>query len=71
MKSLFLNGIQSQVHYIPLFYQPFYKSDCAHNLPGSVDYYEKSLSIPLFPSMNKNDVDFVVDNIKHLMNSEN
>ena len=34
---------------------------------GSLKYYEQSLSLPLFPLMNIEDVDYVVDNIKEVL----
>ena len=68
MSNLQKRGINTQVHYVPLIYQPFYKNEGLKNFPGAISYYEKSLSIPLFPLMNNSDVDFVVKNIKDLLN---
>lgn len=55
MNSLRLVGVGSQVHYIPIPMQPYYKSlgyDFT-NIPNAVSYYEECLSLPLFPSLSK------------------
>lgn len=59
-------GIQTQVHYIPVYSQPFYQQrfgtrwgDC----PQAESYYKQCLSIPLFPAMTDGDVDNVINEI--------
>ena len=37
-------------------------------LPGAESYYEKSLSLPLFPNMLKNDVKYVVQTLTSIIN---
>lgn len=57
-------GIGTQVHYIPLHWQPYYRhryGDIA--LPGAEAYYSRCLSIPLFPGMTDDDVHRVVATI--------
>ncbi|MFA4935437.1 MAG: DegT/DnrJ/EryC1/StrS family aminotransferase, partial [Candidatus Methanoperedens sp.] len=63
-------GIQTQVHYIPVHLQPFYqknyhtkKGDC----PSAEAYYERCLSIPLYPAMTDNDIERVVYGIKGMV----
>ena len=67
MRHLKQKGIQTQVHYIPVYTQPFYKNtfdtqwgDC----PCADDYYAKCVSIPLFPAMTQMDVEKVISEIK-------
>jgi len=62
MKKLSDRGIGSQVHYIPLHLQPFYQSSLGDQsrLVGAEAYYEKVLSLPLFPSLSDDDVAYVV-----------
>lgn len=58
-------GLGVQVHYIPVYLQPYYqelgykKDSC----PISEDFYLKEISIPLYPAMNNDDVDYVIDKI--------
>ncbi len=55
MNSLRLVGVGSQVHYIPIPMQPYYKSlgyDFT-NIPNAVSYYEECLTLPLFPGLSR------------------
>ncbi len=64
MHELVKRGIRTQVHYIPVPWQPFWKRHAdTPDLPNSKRYYERALSLPLFYSMSVEDVDFVVDNL--------
>ena len=56
MNELKLKGIQTQVHYIPVHLQPYFRrnfgtkgGDC----PNAEQYYQKCLSIPLYPHMSR------------------
>ena len=69
VKFLASKGIFTQVHYIPLIYQPYYKTQEMNKFPGSIKYYENSLSIPLFPLMDKNDIEFVTYNIGYYLSN--
>lgn len=62
MAALKDRGIGSQVHYFPVSHQPYYRRryGLAH-LPGAWRYYERCLSLPLYPAMTLADVDRVCD----------
>ena len=63
MREMRARGIGTQVHYIPLPMHPYYRDrgwDPAL-FPGALRYYERTLSLPLFPAMRDDDVDRVVD----------
>ena len=61
MESLRAEGIGTQVHYIPLHLQPYYRQRYGEQaLPGAMEYFERCLSLPLFPAMEDDDVDRVV-----------
>ena len=62
MAELRERGIGSQVHYIPLHRQPYYRAHCGGpKLPGAEAWYARTLSLPLYPEMMDDDVDRVVD----------
>lgn len=54
-------GIGTQVHYIPVHTQPYYKDLVGPlQLPGAMAYYRATLSLPLFSAMTASDVRRVV-----------
>lgn len=66
MSELKKRGIQTQVHYIPVHLQPFYRKHFGtnHGDYSCVEqYYQKCLSIPLYPAMSDLDVAKVVREI--------
>jgi dTDP-4-amino-4,6-dideoxygalactose transaminase len=68
MQALKADGIGTQVHYIPINRQPYYRRRYgAERLPGADAYYERVLSIPLFTTMRDPDVDRVVDALRRLI----
>jgi dTDP-4-amino-4,6-dideoxygalactose transaminase len=63
-------GVGTQVHYIPVHTQPFYRKNFGTNwgdCPHAEEYYYKCLSIPLFPSMSDAEVENVIDSIKEVL----
>lgn len=68
MRDLKAAGIGTMVHYIPVNRQPYYRRRYGLTpLPGADAYYERVLSIPLYPSMQDADVDRVVDALQALI----
>jgi UDP-4-amino-4,6-dideoxy-N-acetyl-beta-L-altrosamine transaminase len=61
-------GINLQVHYIPVHTQPFYQKLGFKNGDCSVAeaYYKKTLSLPVYPGLKGNDLEFIVETIKEL-----
>ena len=60
MAALRALGVGTQVHYIPVHRQPYWRrryGDLA--LPGAMAHYAHTLSLPLFPAMADSDVDRV------------
>lgn len=69
MKLLLDFGIGSQVLYIPVFLQPYYKRKYNYKpskFPISMKYYEQALSIPIFYNLKKTEQDFVIKKIKKI-----
>jgi UDP-4-amino-4,6-dideoxy-N-acetyl-beta-L-altrosamine transaminase len=61
MATLAAQGIGSQVHYIPVHRQPYYRARYGDlDLPGAERYYARALSLPLYPGMADDDPDRVV-----------
>ena len=56
-------GIGVNVHYIPVHFQPYYREKfgtCEGLCPASEQAYGQILSLPMFPGMTDEDIDFVV-----------
>lgn len=61
MTALVERGVGTQVHYIPLYRQPFFKARYGEmRLDGAEAYYARCLALPLFPAMSEAHVDQVV-----------
>lgn len=56
MRTLAEQGIGTQVHYIPLYRQPYYAAQGHSHLPGAEAYYHSTLSIPLHTRLTRQDV---------------
>lgn len=68
MEGLKSAGIGSQVHYIPVHLQPYYRNRYgALSLPGAERYYARTLSLPLFAAMEESDVDRAVGVLAELL----
>jgi UDP-4-amino-4,6-dideoxy-N-acetyl-beta-L-altrosamine transaminase/dTDP-4-dehydrorhamnose reductase len=70
MAKLKDRGIQTQVHYIPVHTQPFYRKNFNTNwgdCPNAEKYYERCLSIPLYPAMTDDDVQRVIMGIMDIV----
>jgi dTDP-4-amino-4,6-dideoxygalactose transaminase len=58
-------NIQAQVHYIPVYWQPYYRKKLRYQkglCPLAEKYYAEALTIPLFPKMS-------MDEIVHVKNT--
>ena len=68
MKALAASGVQTQVHYLPVHRQPYYRARYGDlSLPGADAYYARCLSLPLYPSMTDTDVHRVVDTLMNIV----
>ena len=62
-------GYQVNVHYIPIYRQPFFSNKFKkEDYPSSEDYYSKAISLPIFPYLEKKDIKNVVDIINNKIN---
>lgn len=62
-------GICVNVHYIPVYYFPYYeklgyrKGIC----PNAEAFYEKIITLPLYPGLTDEDIDYVIKNVKEVL----
>lgn len=64
MRALRERGIGTQVHYVPVPWQPYWRNrQAAPSLPGAEHYYARTLSLPLFPGMEEGEVARVVSTL--------
>jgi UDP-4-amino-4,6-dideoxy-N-acetyl-beta-L-altrosamine transaminase len=69
MTRLRREGIGTQVHYIPIHYHPYYRDRYGTRrgtCPVAESFYERALSIPLYPKMTDKDQDKVIEAVKDL-----
>jgi len=60
------DGIGVQVHYIPVYRQPYYARLLAvapERFPHAERYYARAISLPLYPGLTEQDQDRVVDSL--------
>ncbi|MBU1912298.1 MAG: DegT/DnrJ/EryC1/StrS family aminotransferase, partial [Candidatus Omnitrophica bacterium] len=63
---LLKNRIRPQVHYIPVYLQPYYKTLgfkkglCCN----AEEFYKREISLPIYPSLKNEDLRHVLDTIK-------
>lgn len=60
-------GIGTSVHFIPLHMQPFYRKEYgykAEDFPNARAAYEEIVSLPIYPKMTDDDVNYVISAVK-------
>jgi perosamine synthetase len=70
MAGLLGRGVGSQVHYIPVYDQPYYAARHAvrkQDFPQTEKYYRQALSLPIYPAMSRSDVARVVKAVGAVM----
>ncbi len=61
-------GVGSQVHYIPVHAQPYYRARYGDlDLPGAEAWYDRCLSLPLYPGMTDDDVGRVAEALRSIL----
>ncbi len=63
-------GIGVNLHYIPIYRQPYYAryGYNPNDFPESEQYYKEAISIPIFPSLKAEELNFVVNTLKRIIN---
>jgi UDP-4-amino-4,6-dideoxy-N-acetyl-beta-L-altrosamine transaminase len=71
MEELKEKGIGTQVHYIPVNSQPYYEKRFGkyikNNYLTTYSYYKKCLTLPLYPQMFDNDIEYIVQTISDII----
>ena len=60
------DGINLQVHYIPIHLQPFYKNNFGYrkgDFPICEKFYHNEISLPIYPDLSRNELSFIIKNI--------
>jgi dTDP-4-amino-4,6-dideoxygalactose transaminase len=59
------NGIGVQVHYIPVYRQPFYKKlgFKVDRYPVAEDFYSREISLPIYPDLKNSDIKTVIQRV--------
>ena len=70
MTELLKYNVGSQVLYIPIYKQPYYKKKYKFNISNFINsnnYYSKALSIPLFSNLKKEEQNYIVNIINKIV----
>jgi dTDP-4-amino-4,6-dideoxygalactose transaminase len=70
MNKLREKNIGTQVHYIPVYYHPYFKKVCgeiSEYFPEMEKYYSQALSLPLYYDLRPEDVEYVVTTLKKVL----
>lgn len=55
-----------QIHYIPVYWQPYYKARYGYSMgkcPNAEEYYARCLSLPLYPALSDDEVEYVIESL--------
>lgn len=70
MQKLYEDGIGTQVHYIPIYKHPIYKSslgDISEYFPEMEAYYSEALSLPLYVDLSEEQIQKVCYSLKKIL----
>jgi dTDP-4-amino-4,6-dideoxygalactose transaminase len=69
MDKLRVRNIGTQVHYIPVHQQPYYRNLYGvQDLPGVKGYYSRVLSLPIYPGLRFEQQEYVINSLVELLN---
>ena len=64
MMTLLKNGFKTNIHYIPIFFHPFFKKKKYFKNKISTNYYNKAISLPCYYDLSFKQIDKVIKIIK-------
>ena len=65
-------GISCQVHYIPIYRQPFYRKRFDYpteHFPEAEEFFFRCLSLPFYPEMDEETIHYVIGSVETLLSS--
>lgn len=67
---LLANGIFAQIHYVPVHLMPYYSQFGwkAGDFPAAEYYYSRCISLPMYPTLTKEEQDFVISKTLEFVN---
>jgi len=71
IRELADRGVQASVHFIPLHLQPAYKRLYGYkegDLPAAERQYYRCVSLPIYPTMNGAEVQYVISSVSEIVN---
>ncbi len=69
--ALKARNIGTSVHFIPLHLHPYYRSQYGYkrgDFPNAEHFFDREISLPLYPRMTDDDVEDVITAVKHVTN---
>jgi dTDP-4-amino-4,6-dideoxygalactose transaminase len=66
------NLINTQVHYIPIHFHPYYQKKFKFKVgdfPVAEEYYQSGLSLPIYPNLSLEENIFVINKIKNFFDN--
>jgi UDP-4-amino-4,6-dideoxy-N-acetyl-beta-L-altrosamine transaminase len=69
-QSLRKKNIGVNLHYIPVHTHPYYRKLGFNwgDFPNSEEYYKRAISLPLYPTLNSKQQDYIIDAVKSICN---
>ena len=67
-ESLLRMGIGVNLHYIPIYRQPYYAQFGFNykNFPNAEKYYDQAITLPLYPNLSSSDLNFICQSFRSL-----
>jgi dTDP-4-amino-4,6-dideoxygalactose transaminase len=69
IEELRQRGIGTSVHFIPLHLHPYYQKKWGYRpgeFPVAEDYFDRCISLPIYPSMTDEDINQVVEALQDI-----
>jgi len=69
--ALWKNGVAANLHYIPVHRQPYYEAMGfrSGDFPEAERYHQETISLPMYPALESNQRQFVIDALQRVLNS--
>jgi dTDP-4-amino-4,6-dideoxygalactose transaminase len=66
-------GVGVQVNYLPAYWHPVFSGEHYRKteFPNSVNFYQSEISMPIFPNLLENEIDFIVERMSEIVSHLN